>query len=331
VSGRLELFDFDLNPYITGQAPQQLAEGAPVIAPAGADSAPSASSDETPAPTAEIAAVAEPAPRALDVQAAPSETPIDFSGLQTLNADLELVTRIVLVQQMRIDSARLNLVLNDGFLAATLQELTLYGGSGSGRFELDAREPQVRIVQELRASNVEARPLLTDAANFNSIEGRSELSLSLTTRGATQSELIGAADGRLHLEVVSGTLHGVDLGGVSRTIRNALRGELTAPEARTPFQGFSATFTIGDGVLASDNVSFNTPDLRIPGLAVIDLPQRRLDARLAPRSTGSFIVFPFSARGPFSGPLRYNHDIGDRTQREIRAMIARVRTNARTP
>ena len=127
----------------------------------------------------------------------------------------------------------------------------------------------------------------------------------------------------------AGTLHGVDLGGVSRTVRNALRGELTAPEARTPFQGFSATFAIGNGVLASDNLSFNTPDLRIPGLVVVDFPQRRIDARLAPRSAGSFVVFPFSARGPFAGPLAYDHDIGDRTQREVRAMIARVRANAR--
>jgi uncharacterized protein involved in outer membrane biogenesis len=265
----------------------------------------------------------------VDVQAPASDAPIDLSGLRTLNADLELVTGAVLVQRMRIDSARLNLVLNDGYMAATLQELALYGGSGSGRFELDAREPQARIVQELNASNVEARQFLTDAANFSNIEGRAELSLSVTTRGASQAELIAGADGRMHLEVVSGTLHGVDLGGVSRTVRNALRGELTAPEARTPFQGFSATFTIGNGVLASDNVSFNTPDLRIPGLAVIDLPQRRIDARLAPRSAGSFIVFPFSARGPFAGPLAYNHDIGDRTQREVRALIARVRADAR--
>jgi AsmA protein len=319
VSGRLELFDLDLNPYITGQAPA-LVDGAPVVAPTTADDAPS--------PTTEIAAVAEP-PRAVDVQAPASDAPIDLSGLRTVDADLELVTGVLLVQRMRIDSARLNLVLNDGYMAATLQELALYGGSGSGRFELDARQPRMRIVQELTVSNVEARPFLTDAANFANIEGRAELSLSLTTLGASQSELIRTADGRMHLEVVSGTLHGVDLGGVSRTVRNALRGELTAPEARTPFQGFSATFALGDGVLASDNVSFNTPDLRIPGLVVVDLPQRRIDARLAPRSAGSFIVFPFSARGPFTGPLAYDHDIGDRTQREIRAMIARVRANAR--
>jgi AsmA protein len=321
LSGRLELFDFDLNPYISGEAPTGLTEGAPVIEPA--------TSDDAPSPTADIAAVAAP-PRAVDVQAAPSDAPIDFSGLRTLNADLELVTHVVLVQRMRIDRARLNLVLNDGYLAATLHELSLYGGSGRGRMEIDARTPDTRIVQDMFFSGVEARAFLTDAVNFSNIEGTAELSINVATHGATQSELIGAADGRIHLEVVSGVLHGLDMGGVSRTIRNALRGELIAPEAQTPFHGFSATFVVGDGVLASDNVSFTTPDLRIPGLAVIDVPQRRLDARFAPRSTGSFIVFPFAARGAFTS-VEYSSDIGDRAQREIRSMIGVVRNNARAP
>jgi AsmA protein len=319
LSGRLELFDFDLNPYLSGSEPAALPEGAPVIAPATADDAPS--------PTAEIAAVAAP-PRTVDVQSGPSDARVDFSGLRTLNADLELITGAVLIQHMRIDRARLNLVLNDGYMAATLHELALYGGSGHGRIEIDAREPETRFVQDLVFSNLDARSFLSDAVNFSNIEGRAELSWSLATRGATQSALIAGADGRIHLEVVSGTLHGVDMGGVSRTIRNALRGELIAPEAQTAFHGFSGTFVIGDGVLASDNINFTTPDMRIPGLAVIDLPQRRIDARFAPRSTGSFIVFPFAARGGF-GDIEYSSDIGDRAQREIRARIAAVRSAAR--
>lgn len=319
VSGRLQLFDFDLNPYLTGQAPPQ-ASAAEVAAAAEAPATAAA-------PTAEIAAVEAPA-RALDVQAAPSETPIDFAGLKAFNTDLELVTGAVLFQHMRIDSSRLNLVLNDGFLAATLHNLTLYGGSGSGRFEIDAREPEVALRQDLAFSGLDARRFLSDGINFSNIEGRAELNFNLRTRGRTQSELIAALDGVAHLEVVSGTLHGVDLGGVSRTIRNALRGELIAPEARTPFQGFSAHFHISDGVLASESLSFNTPDLRIPGIGVIDVPGRRLDVRLAPRSAGSFVVFPFSIRGPWS-QFSYAADISDRAQREILVRVRQVQAGAR--
>jgi AsmA protein len=316
LSGRLELFDFDLNPYLTGQAPPPASEEEAVAAAASP-----ATATATSAPTAEIAVV-EAAPRALDVQAAPTATPVSFNGLQAFNADLELVTHAVLVQHLRIDSARLNLVINDGFMAATLHNLALYGGSGRGRFEIDARAPATRIMQDLVFDNVDARRFLTDAINFSNVEGRAEINLNVRAEGATQQELLASLDGATHIEIVSGILHGVDLGGVSTTIRNALRGELIAPEAQTPFQGFSGTFAIADGVLASDDLSFNTTDLRILGIGVIDVPQRRIDVRLAPRSPRGGIVFPFSMRGPWS-QLSYASDLNDRAQREI---LARVRS-----
>lgn len=320
LSGRLELFDFDLNPYISGQAPPPATEEQVEVAAAMPDAGQSQA-------TAEIATV-EAAPRAVDVRQAPSETPIDFAGLRAMNADLELVTHAVLIQHMRIDSSRLNLVLNDGFMAATVHNLALYGGSGRGRFEIDARVPATRMAQDLAFSNLDARRFLTDAINFGGIEGRAELSLNLRVQGLTQSEMINSADGYAHMEVVSGTLHGVDLGGVATTIRNALRGELIAPEARTPFQGFSATFAIADGVLASDSLSFNTTDLRIPGIAVIDLPNRRLDARLAPRSPRGGVVVPFAARGPF-GEFTYAHDISGNALSQISARVAQVEAASR--
>jgi AsmA protein len=313
ISGRLELFDFDLNPYLTGQTPPPPSEDAAVAAAVLPEQG-------EPGTTAEIAVMEAP-PRALDVQAAPSAAPVSFAGLQAFNADLELVTHAVLVQHLRIDSSRLNLVLNDGFMAATLHNLALYGGSGRGRFEIDARAPATRIVQDLAFSNVDARRFLGDAINFTNIEGRAEISLNIRAQGATQAELLASVDGATHLEVVSGVLHGVDLGGVASTIRNALRGELIAPEARTAFQGFSGTFAIADGVLAADDLSFNTESLRIPGIGVIDVPQRRVDVRLAPRSPRGGIVFPFSIRGPWA-QLSYASDLNDRAQRDI---LARVR------
>lgn len=321
LSGRIELFDFDLNPYLSGQVPPLTPEGQAEVAAAMPDAG------QAPQATAEIATV-EAAPRAVDVRAVPSEAPIDFSGLKALNADLELVTHAVLIQHMRVESSRLNLVLNDGYMAATVHNVSLYGGSGRGRFEIDAREPSTRMAQDLAFTNLDAQRFLTDAFNFGGIEGRAELSLNVRVQGRTQSEMINSADGYAHIEVVSGVLRGVDLGGVATTIRNALRGELIAPEARTPFQGLSATFAIADGVLASDSLSMNTTDLRIPGLAVIDLPNRRLDVRLAPRSPRGGVVVPFAARGPF-GQLTYAHDISGRALADITPRVAQVEAASR--
>jgi AsmA protein len=229
---------------------------------------------------------------------------------------------------MRFDSAHLGLVINDGFMAATLHRLEMYGGEGRGRLELDAREADVRIVQEMTVDGVDAKSFLTDAANLTAIEGRMELSLSLRAVGRSQSDFTSSADGRAHIEVVGGALNGVDLGGISSTIQNALSGELISPQARTPFSGFSATFALSDGVLGSDSLSFNTPDLAIRGLGVFDLNTQRMDVRLAPRSPRGGIVFPFSARGPFA-ELAFNSDVRGLAQREIQANVRAVQAASR--
>jgi AsmA protein len=327
ISGRLQLFDFDLNPYLLGHEPPK---PPPVSAPAPAPLPPESEPlhPQTTTPNAQIAAVAPP-PRPVDVQGAPSAAPIDFSGLHAFNADLDLVTGAVLIQHSRVDAARMGVVINNGYLAATVQTLNLYGGSAHGRFEIDARQPEARMTEEMDFDGLDAQRFLSDAINFNNIEGRAEISATLATHGRTVSELISRADGHTHIELTSGVLHGVDMGGVSRTIRNALRGELIAPEARTPFQGFSGNFAIADGVLASDDLRFDTRDLRIPGVAVIDVPAKRLDLRVVPQSPhGNLIVIPFSARGPWS-QLQYNSDISGRALHAIQPRIRQVQAASR--
>jgi AsmA protein len=326
LSGRLELFDFDLNPYITGRVAP--ASTPPPAAPAPASPATvAAAPTQTPqTPTAQIVVV-QPPDRAIDIATPPPVTQINYSALHAFNADLELVTHAMLISHTRVDASHITLVLNDGYLAATAQTLSLYGGSGHGRFEIDARNPDAHFAQDLAFDNLNAQAFLADTLNFSSIEGRAEVTLNMRTHGRTQRELVANANGRSHLEIVSGVLHGVDLGGVATTISHALRGELIAPEARTPFQGFSANLSVANGSIASDDLSFNTTDLRIPGVGVVDFINRRLDLRIAPRSPRGGIVIPFSIRGPFN-QLRYTSDIGGSALRELQPRVRAVKAAA---
>jgi len=81
-------------------------------------------------------------------------------------------------------------------------------------------------------------------------------------------------------------------------------------------------------VLAADDLSFNTEDLRIPGVGVIDLPRRRADLRLAPRSPRGGLVFPFSIRGPWS-QFSYAADMQGTAQTQILARVREVEAASR--
>src|SRR5690606_39659604 len=73
-------------PYLSGQAPPAAAVQQVEIAAAMPDAAQST-------PSADIAAE-EAAPRALDVQAEASDTPVNWSGLHILNADRSEARRV---------------------------------------------------------------------------------------------------------------------------------------------------------------------------------------------------------------------------------------------
>ena len=298
LSGRLELPQIDINPYLF---PAPMPEDGAELTQA-ASAPPQAS-----------------AAQGLDARRPWSTAPIDLSSLRGVDANLELTTGQFRLQRITADSAVLNAVLNEGFLAATLHRLALYGGAGRGRVEIDARELDVRLAQELTVEGVRARDFLRDAVGFDGLEGAANVTLSLRGQGRHQDGVITSLDGRMQINVRDGALRGVDLGGVARTISNALSGELINANARTRFSSMSAAFAVSDGVFASDNFRVVTPELNIDALGVIDVGEQALDMRITPREGG--IAIPFVIRGPWAR-LQYASDLRGR---ERAAIVARVR------
>ncbi|MBI1250216.1 MAG: AsmA family protein [Alphaproteobacteria bacterium] len=305
VSGRLEVQALDLNPYLGGTAPSAAAASATGAGEGGS--------------TAVTAGV--------DIRVESyDQTPVDLSGMRAVNANLELTTGPFRFQRMRADRAQLSMVLNNGFMAATLHSMNLYGGAGSGRFEIDARQPEIRFVQELVADSVDVNTFLTDAAGFSQLEGEGEVSLRLVAVGKTQADFMSSMRGRVHTEIIRGAVRGVDLGGIARTIRNALAGDLVSTNARSPFTGMSATLTFFNGVAATDNLSMNTRDLNIRGVGVINLLDQTMDLRITPREQR--LAIPFRMQGRWEA-LQFDSDLRGRARPLVEAKVRAVQEGER--
>lgn len=307
VSGRLQVAALDLNPYL---APQPAAAGG--------------------APVARIESVDVTAP-------AWSRSAIDLGGLKAIDANLDLTTGPLTAFNLKLDRAKMDLVLHEGFLAATLSDIGLYGGAGKGRLELDARTPDLQVRQELDVTGIDAARFLADAAGFTRLEGRSNLKLSLSSRGQDQQALVASTDGSVALTLADGALRGVNLGGVSRTIRSAIGGGMVGPNARTAFRTFSTTFIVSDGVAATDDLRIRAADAEITAAGVIDLSQRTLDMRIRPKADsvlsqigiapGAGIAAPFRVSGPWS-KLSYKIDLLGSARDTIAQQVQIVRTRA---
>lgn len=314
LSGRVEVEALDLNPYL------QPAEGAQVATAAAAGD-----------PTA-IAEVAQA--NGVNAEAAWAESPIALPGLKALDANLDLTIGGLVVQRIKIDRAVASFVLLEGRMGATLSDLALYGGRGRGRLELDASTPFLRFAQELDVDGVAAQGLLADAVGWRNLSGQALVQLRLSGGGQTQRALMRSLAGFVRLRVQDGAVVGVDLGGVARNLRNALRGDLVGPDARTVFAQFEASFLLADGIAATQDLRLTNSTAQVTGTGVLDIGQQLLDMRMAARGAPgrdgrtSGVALPFRALGPWSG-VRYSADLLGGGRAPVERQVRDVQTRAR--
>lgn len=321
VSGRLEIADAAFDPLARAGAPiarRMLVDLNPYMAPK-----PVAEGASAPGPAVEVASL-----QPVDVRGAGwSTAKFNFGWMKALNTQLEITTGPLKIQNVTVDNASLSFILLDGYLSATLTRMELYGGDGTSRMEIDARLPDIVVRNEIAAQNLRAKAFFKDAFGFTNLDGTAKVEWGLSSRGDSQKAMMGTLQGAGSVAFANGALAGVDLGGVARTIRNAMRDELIAPTARTPFTNLSATLRIADGVIATQDMRLDAADAKLTAIGVIDVGGRSLDMRLVPRLGITALAVPFRASGPWTR-VSYASDFLGRARAEVegraRAVIARA-------
>jgi AsmA protein len=295
LSGRLEVKGANLTPYLTVARPV-------AGQPASAEAEP---------PRVEIAA--------LDVKRTGwDETPLDFSGLNAIDASLEITVSAPLrIQTMQIDQLQTDLTLQDGLLLASLNRMQMYGGSGDGRVTINVREPQMQIGAELTINGVRAEQFLQAFMGYDQLNAAAVVRFKVRASGQSQDALLRSLSGDGGFAFSNGALSGVDFGGVSRTVGNLLDGKLIGPQARTPFNGFSANFQINRGIAATRDFTLESSEMRLTAIGAIDVANQALELRLTPASivgrrrdgsASTGLPLPFVAKGPWN-KLEFSADL----------------------
>jgi AsmA protein len=108
-----------------------------------------------------------------------------------------------------------------------------------------------------------------------------------------------------------GQWKGVNLAQTARTIQSMATGNATGAAGATDFAELSSTFTVADGVAATDNLRMLNPFVRLEGQGLINIGSQTIDMRIAPRAVRSAegqggdagvagLGVPFRVTGPWS-------------------------------
>ena len=269
----------------------------------------------TPPPAA---AAGGPQPEAAPAQAE-EDTRIELP-MQTLR-DLDIDGRFAIaqmkVQNLHLQDVDLRLQAQQGQVRLQPLTLDLYGGRSQSAVVIDVRGDIPKYTIEETLSAVRAGDLLRDYLGEESISGRLDAEIELTTRGEWVSVLKKNSNGRVSLAFKDGALNGFNLRHSIDSAKAKLRGREPPPQTakETDFSSLTLSGTVENGVFRSKDLDLQAPLLRVGGRGSADLNREvvdyLVDAKLVGTTKGqqggsadelAGLDIPVAITGPFAAP-----------------------------
>jgi AsmA protein len=245
---------------------------------------------------------------------------------------------------VKVSNVRIEIKAANGRIDVSPLSANLYRGSLKGAVSVQAAQtPVITLKQTL--TGVDIGPLLKDAADFDTLEGRGNVSLDVTGQGNTVSALKKALNGSAAIKLADGAIKGVDVAGTLRDVKSklgTLRGkheEAASGSKKTDFSELSGTFNIKNGVARNNDLQGKSPLLRLAGEGEVDIGQETLNylvkASVVATSKGQSggelgdltgITVPVRLTGTFAKPsysIDFGGVAGELAKRELQRQLGK--------
>lgn len=250
-----------------------------------------------------------------------SEEPFDLKVLGAIDANAKLSIGKLTVGTMHLDQSDVTVALKDRIVTTTLDQVSLYEGTGRGTITVDGTaETKMVLNAELILDDISAQPLLTDAAEIDRVAGKGRLALTLYGQGPHERAIVEALNGRVEFAFADGAIIGVNIPEMMRNLsKGNLSGLNAAPTDKTDFSEMTSTWNVKSGVAVNQDLKLVSPLLRVSGQGSVDLPAREIDYMLRPKVVASLagqggaqdlsgIEVPVRVHGPLANP-KYTPDM----------------------
>ena len=256
------------------------------------------------------------------------EKPFDLSGLRNLRANGKIHFGSLKANNLKFSNLHLDLKANGGRVDVSPLTAGFYQGTLASALTINAQPavPTFAVRHNMTGINVGA--FLKDLADSDTLEGKGNVTLDVTTHGNTMTAMKKAIDGKAGLKIVNGAIKGIDIAGTVRGARaklGALRGEHTQPadkRQKTDFSELSASFDIKNGVAHNNDLAMKSPLLRAGGEGDINIGEDTINYLLKASIVGSLkgqggrgvedlkdLTVPVRLTGPIDSPS-YKLDFG---------------------
>jgi len=173
---------------------------------------------------------------------------------------------------------------------------------------------------DFRLEGVETKPLLSDAAQFDMISGRTKLALDVSGKGEDADAIKASLRGEGSVVVTGGAIEGIDVTAFISALGEGDFALRQGPGAKTAFSDLGGSFTISDGIAETHNLKMVSPLLKVTAEGTVDLPRGNLDILAHPQiiegpegkggaNDLAGLTVPVRIEGPLDDP-RFKPQIG---------------------
>ncbi len=265
------------------------------------------------------------------------EQPFDLSALRQLNLDGSLRIGALKVANVKSKNLRVEVKAQGGVVNISPLSANLYDGNVSGSVKVDASQATPSFAIQQNLSGIHIAPLTKDAANFDSLEGRGNVAINVTTQGDRVSVLKKALNGSVSINLADGAIKGINIAKTLREAKASLGGGNTTQSAnqaeKTDFSELKASFRINQGVAHNEDLSLKSPLIRLGGIGDINVGNdsmnylakatlaRTLEGQGGKDNVGGLTI-PLRVSGAFTD-LKFNLDfsamVSDNAKQQVAA------------
>ena len=206
---------------------------------------------------------------------------LTFPIIKHVDADLRISAPKIALKGYGFGRGAATISMRSGKLLADIAELELHSGTASAQITANTNELVPHYALRGKIENFEAAHAGAALLGSAMLNGRSTLSLDLSSSGQTPAEVLRSLSGKAALVMSEGARMALDL----KALRAAKSGVALAwavlAKGQTSLDQVEARTTIRDGVLTGDSVLARSGATGISATGSVDLVEGTLDVRLA--------------------------------------------------
>ncbi|MGF1720219.1 AsmA family protein [Vibrio kyushuensis] len=219
-----------------------------------------------------------------------AEVEPDLSALKTLDVKGSIVIDKFKANNAKMQDVTTQFSVNRGIAELTSFSSKLYDGSITATAKLDARKSPASYTAKKRIKGVQVLPLLKDVAQNEMLEGTGNINVDVKGKSLTPTGIKKNLVGTVDINFEDGAVNGINIAQVIRDNYARFTGgqidDHDEPQ-KTDFSAMKATLKLNKGVLTTNNLTAQSPLLRVRGEGQANYINETVDMTISTSVVGS--------------------------------------------